>query len=86
MVAQGFTHEGGSLEGLDGLVEVARQRIDTGGQALFLGDDRREFWQRTEDRGRRLAEAYNGLGLAEYEAIESFKRYSAEEFLHHAPL
>ena len=42
-------------------------------QALFLGDDRREFWQRTEDR-------------AEYEAIESFKRYSAEEFLHHAPL
>jgi glucosamine-6-phosphate deaminase len=55
-------------------------------QALFLGDDRREFWQRTEDRSRRLADAYNALGLAEYEAIESFKRYSPEEFLHHAPL
>lgn len=55
-------------------------------QALFLGDDRREFWQRTEDRGSRLADAYNGLGLAEYEAIESFKRYSPDEFLHHAPL
>lgn len=55
-------------------------------QALFLGDDRREFWQRTEDRSRRLADAYNALGLAEYEAIEAFKRYSPEEFLHHAPL
>jgi hypothetical protein len=27
--------------------------------ALFLGDDRREFWQRSEDRSRRLAETYN---------------------------
>lgn len=52
-------------------------------QALFLGDDRREFWQRTEDRSRRLADAYNALGLAEYEAIEAFKRFSPEEFLRH---
>ena len=50
-------------------------------QALFPGDDRREFWQRTEDRSRRLAESYNTLGLAEYEAIEAFKRYAPEEFL-----
>jgi glucosamine-6-phosphate deaminase len=50
-------------------------------QALFLGDDRREFWQRTEDRSRQLAEAYNTLGLAEYEAIEAFKRYTPEDFL-----
>ena len=49
--------------------------------ALFLGDDRREFWQRSEDRSRRLAETYNALGLAEYEAIEAFKRYAPEEFL-----
>jgi glucosamine-6-phosphate deaminase len=55
-------------------------------QALFPGDDRREFWQRTEDRGRHLAESYNQLGLAEYEAIEAFKRHSPEEFLRHAPL
>jgi len=55
-------------------------------QAVFLGNDRREFWQRTEDRSRRLAETYNALGLAEYEAIESFKRYSPEEFLRDAPL
>jgi glucosamine-6-phosphate deaminase len=50
-------------------------------QALFLGEDRREFWQRTEDRSRRLAQAYNALGLAEYEAIEAFKGYSPAEFL-----
>jgi len=50
-------------------------------QALFLGDDRREFWQRADDRGRRLADAYNALGLAEYEAIEAFKRYAPDEFL-----
>ncbi len=54
--------------------------------ALFLGNDRREFWQRSEDRSRRLAETYNALGLAEYEAIESFKRYAPEEFLRDLPL
>jgi glucosamine-6-phosphate deaminase len=54
--------------------------------ALFLGDDRREFWQRSEDRSRRLAETYNSLGLAEYEAIEAFKRYAPEEFLRDLPL
>jgi hypothetical protein len=50
-------------------------------QALFLGEDRREFWQRTEDRSRRLAQAYNALGLAEYEAIEAFKRYAPADLL-----
>ncbi|HTQ32329.1 MAG TPA: glucosamine-6-phosphate deaminase [Opitutaceae bacterium] len=55
-------------------------------QALFLGDDRREFWQRTEDRSYRLAEAYNTLGLAEYEAIEAFRRFTPEAFLRHVQL
>ncbi|HVW21395.1 MAG TPA: 6-phosphogluconolactonase [Opitutaceae bacterium] len=50
-------------------------------QALFLGEDQREFWQRTEDRSRRLAESYNALGLAEYEAIEAFRRHSPQEFI-----
>ena len=54
--------------------------------ALFLGDDRREFWQRSEDRSRRLAETYNALGLAEYEAMEAFKRYAPDEFLRDLPL
>jgi len=55
-------------------------------QALFLGDDRREFWQRSEDRARRLAEAYNAFGLAEYEAIEAFKRYPIHEFVNQVQL
>jgi len=50
-------------------------------QALFLGDDRREFWQRTEDRSRQLAQAYNARDLAEYEAIEAFRCYAPEEFV-----
>ncbi len=55
-------------------------------QALFLGADQREFWQRTDDRSRRLAQAYNALGLAEYEAIEAFKRHAPEDFVRLAPL
>ncbi|BET66853.1 glucosamine-6-phosphate deaminase [Opitutales bacterium ASA1] len=49
-------------------------------QVLFPGGDRREFWQRTEDRGRRLAAEYDTLGLAEYEAIEAFKRFTPQAF------
>jgi glucosamine-6-phosphate deaminase len=55
-------------------------------QAIFLGSDQREFWQRTEDRSRRLAQAFDALGLAEYEAMEGFKRYSPEDFVRLAPL
>ena len=43
--------------------------------ALFPGSDAREFWQRAEDRNKGLANQYNQLGLAEYEAMEGFKRY-----------
>ena len=43
--------------------------------ALFPGPDSREFWQRAEDRNTMTASSYNQLGLAEYEAIEAFKRY-----------
>ncbi len=43
--------------------------------ALFPGADKREFWQRSEFRNKNTAELYNNLGLAEYEAIEAFKRY-----------
>jgi len=49
-------------------------------QAIFLGSDEREFWQRSEDRSRHLAQAYNALGLAEYEAMEAFKRYTPADF------
>ncbi|MHA4893951.1 glucosamine-6-phosphate deaminase [Pedobacter sp. PWIIR3] len=44
-------------------------------RAVFPGDDAREFWQRAEDRNRETANAYDELGLAEYEAMEAFVRY-----------
>ncbi len=43
--------------------------------AMFPGSDKREFWQRAEDRNRATAELYDALGLAEYEAIEGFVRW-----------
>lgn len=42
---------------------------------MFQGDDSREFWVRAEDRNRATAKKYNDLGLADYAAIEAFKRY-----------
>lgn len=44
--------------------------------ALFPGNDPREFWVRAEDRNRETARLYDQLGFPEYEAIESFKRYT----------
>lgn len=44
--------------------------------AMFPGNDKREFWMRAEDRNHATAEAYNKLGLAEYEAMEAFVRYN----------
>ena len=41
----------------------------------FPGNDEREFWQRAEDRNRDTAHIYRQLGLAEYEAIEAFRRW-----------
>ncbi len=42
---------------------------------LFPGPDSREFWQRAEARNLATAELYDRLGMAEYEAMEVFKRY-----------
>ncbi len=42
---------------------------------LFPGSDSREFWQRAEERNRGTAQAFDALGLPEYEAIEAFKRW-----------
>ncbi len=44
-------------------------------EAMFPGHDKREFWQRAEDRNHDTAAQYNRLGLAEYEAIEAFVRW-----------
>jgi glucosamine-6-phosphate deaminase len=45
-------------------------------RALFPGHDEREFWVRAEQRTRNTARIYNELGLPEYVALESFKRYT----------
>lgn len=42
---------------------------------MFQGDDTREFWVRAEERNKDTATKYNKLGLADYAAIEAFKRY-----------
>jgi glucosamine-6-phosphate deaminase len=40
----------------------------------FPGEDKREFWQRAEDRTQHTAQLYDRLGMAEYQAIEVFVR------------
>jgi len=44
-------------------------------KVMFQGEDKREFWVRAEQRNQKTAEKYNLLGLAEYKAIEAFKRH-----------
>ncbi len=44
-------------------------------KAPFPGSDSREFWQRSEDRNINTAILYRKLGLAEYEAMEAFRRW-----------
>ncbi|MBV6646063.1 MAG: glucosamine-6-phosphate deaminase [Cyclobacteriaceae bacterium] len=42
--------------------------------AMFPGSDKREFWQRAEDRNKETALKYDQLGFAEYAAMEAFVR------------
>jgi glucosamine-6-phosphate deaminase len=45
-------------------------------QAMFPGGtDRREFWQRAEDRNLGTAKTYDDLGLPEYYAMEAFVKW-----------
>ncbi len=44
-------------------------------KVMFQGEDSREFWLRAEERNKSTAKLYDNLGLAEYEAIEAFKRH-----------
>ncbi len=43
---------------------------------LFPGSDAREFWLRAEERNHATAIMYDKLGMAEYQAIELFVRYT----------
>jgi len=42
---------------------------------MFQGNDTREFWVRAEERNNETAMKYHALGLADYAAVEAFKRY-----------
>ncbi|WP_456422065.1 glucosamine-6-phosphate deaminase [Lutibacter sp.] len=42
---------------------------------MFQGNDTREFWVRAEERNNETAQKYHKLGLADYAALEAFKRY-----------
>ncbi len=41
----------------------------------FPGQDEREFWVRAEERNQGTADSYRRLGLAEYQAMEAFRRW-----------
>jgi glucosamine-6-phosphate deaminase len=48
-------------------------------RAMFPGgSDRREFWQRAEDRNRQTARLYDALGLPEYYALEGFVQWRGD--------
>ena len=42
---------------------------------MYQGNDYRDFWVRAEDRNRLTAQKFHRLGLTDYAAIETFKRY-----------
>ena len=68
-----------SPEELDRKIAAIHKHESQKDKALFPGNDPREFWQRAEDRNRELAETYDGLGFAEYEAMEAFVEYRPGE-------
>ena len=48
-------------------------------RAMFPGGtDRREFWQRAEDRNRHTAQVYDALGLPEFYALEGFVQWRGD--------
>jgi glucosamine-6-phosphate deaminase len=48
-------------------------------RAMFPGGtDRREFWQRAEDRNRHTAKVYDQLGLPEFYALEGFVQWTGD--------
>ena len=68
-----------SPEELDRKIAAIHKHESQKDKALFPGNDPREFWQRAEDRNRELAETYDALGFAEYEAMEAFVEYRPGE-------
>lgn len=82
---RGAWHEW-AIDEIEMAVPISPQELDKKQKAIFMhqsqkdrppfpGSDNREFWQRAQDRNRETAKFYRQLGLAEYEAIEAFRRW-----------
>ena len=82
---RGAWHEWG-IDEIEMAVPISPKQVDKKRKAIFLhqsqkdqppfpGEDNREFWQRAEHRNRETAQLYRNLGLAEYEAMEAFRRW-----------
>lgn len=82
---RGAWHEW-SIDEIEMAVPISPKEMDRKRRAIFMhqsqkdrppfpGDDNREFWQRAEERNRETAHLYRALGLAEYEAMEAFRRW-----------
>lgn len=56
-------------------VQVVYQHKSQRGQTPATGPGLHEAWQQAEAAARELARTYDALGLAEYEAIEAFRRW-----------
>ena len=58
---------------LESKIEASFQYRSQRSQYPFRAASHREIWQETDEINRSTAEAYDAVGMAEYEAIESFK-------------
>ena len=55
--------------------ELSGRQADRAVARNRIGTDRREFWQRAEDRNLDTARTYDALGLPEYYALEAFVKW-----------
>ena len=75
---------------IERVVPLSPDDVDRKKQAIFRhqsqkdramfpgGSDRREFWQRAEDRNRQTARVYDALGLPEFYALEGFVQWRGD--------
>ena len=62
-------------------IEASFQYRSQRSQFPFRAASHREIWQQTDEINRSTAEAYDAVGMAEYEAIEAFKEIELETLL-----
>ena len=66
---------------LESKIEASFQYRSQRSQYPFRAASHREIWQETDEINRSTAEAYDVVGMAEYEAIESFKGIELDTLL-----